>query len=218
MTYTNLTNEELVGIIQSGEEAAYEQLFRNLRPVILHEAAMYIDKMETYSLEDLVQECHITCWEVISRGNWSEEKGKFSTYFGGAIRNKLIRIFRDYNLRNLICIGEYEDCRGNITKIMVESNYAEEYRRKKAEQQKRWYEKKKAEQALINPPKPKKPPMTKEERSRKVMEYQKKYYAEHPDKLAERREKNRIAEKARRERKKAERLAAQQRMAEQATA
>lgn len=218
MTYTNLTNEELVGIIQSGEEAAYEQLFRNLRPVILHEAAMYIDKMETYSLEDLVQECHITCWEAISRGNWSEEKGKFSTYFGGAIRNKLIRIFRDYNLRNLICIGEYEDCRGNITKIMVESNYAEEYRRKKAEQQKRWYEKKKAEQALINPPKPKKPPMTKEERSRKVMEYQKKYYAEHPDKLAERREKNRIAEKARRERKKAERLAAQQRMAEQATA
>ena len=51
--------------------------------------------------------------------------------------------------------------------------------------------------------------MTKEERSRKVMAYQKEYYAAHPEKLAERREKNRIAEKARRERKKAERLAAQ---------
>ena len=50
--------------------------------------------------------------------------------------------------------------------------------------------------------------MTKEERSRKVMAYQKEYYAAHPDKLAERREKNRIAEKARRERRKAERLAA----------
>ena len=37
--------------------------------------------------------------------------------------------------------------------------------------------------------------------------YIKEYYAAHPDKLAERREKNRIAEKARRERKKAERLA-----------
>ena len=49
--------------------------------------------------------------------------------------------------------------------------------------------------------------MTKEERNRRVMAYQKKYYAEHPDKLAERREKNRIAEKARRERRKAERLA-----------
>ena len=210
MTYTNLTNEELVSIIQSGEESAYEQLFRNLRPVILHEAAMYIDKMETYSLEDLIQECHITCWEVISRGNWSEEKGKFSTYYGGAIRNKLIRIWRDFNLRNLVCIGEQEDYHGNITRILVESDYAKEYRQKKAEQQKRWYEKKKAEQALINPPKPKKPPMTKEERSRKVCAYQKEYYAAHPDKLAERREKNRVAEKARRERKKAERLAAQE--------
>ena len=50
--------------------------------------------------------------------------------------------------------------------------------------------------------------MTKEERSRRVCAYQKEYYAAHPDKLAERREKNRIAEKARRERKKAERLAA----------
>ena len=218
MRYTNLTNEELVSIIQSGEESAYEQLFRNLRPVILHEAAMYIDKMETYSLEDLIQECHITCWEVISRGNWSEEKGKFSTYYGGAIRNKLIRIWRDFNLRNLVCIGEQEDYHGNITRILVESDYAKEYRQKKAEQQKRWYEKKKAEQALINPPKPKKPPMTKEERSRKVCAYQKEYYAAHPDKLAERREKNRIAEKARRERKKAESLAERQRLAAVATA
>ena len=214
MRYTNLTNEELVERISAGEEAAYEQLFTNLRPVILHEAAMYIVKMETYSLEDLIQECHITCWEVISRGNWSEEKGKFSTYYGGAIRNKLIRLFRDYNLKNFICIGEQEDYHGNITRILVESDYAKEYRRKKAEQQKRWYEKKKAERTLINPPKEKKPPMTKEERSRKVMEYQKRYYAEHPDKLAERREKNRIAEKARRERRKAERLAEQQRLAQ----
>ena len=93
MTYTNLTNEELVERISAGEEAAYEQLFANLRPVILHEASIYIGRMDTYSLEDLIQECHITCWEVISRGNWTEEKGRFSTYFGGAIRNKLIRLF-----------------------------------------------------------------------------------------------------------------------------
>ena len=116
----------------------------------------------------------------------------------------IFRIWRDYNLKNLVCIGESEDCRGNITRILVESDYAKEYRIKKAEQNKRWYEKKKASQ----PPKEKKPPMTKEERSRKNMAYQKEYYAAHPDKLAERREKNRIAEKAHRERKKAERLAA----------
>lgn len=143
MTYTNLTNEELVSIItETADNDAYAQLFRNLRPVILHEAAMYINTMETYTLEDLVQECHITCWEVISRGNWTPEKDRFSTYFGGAVRNKLIRLFRDYNLKNLICIGEQEDSYGNISRIYVESDYAKEYRRKKAEQQKRWYEKK----------------------------------------------------------------------------
>ena len=208
MTYTNLTNEELVGIItETGENAAYEQLFRNLHPVILHEAAMYIGKMETYSLEDLIQECRITCWEVISRGNWTPEKGKFSTYYGGAVRNKLIRIFRDYNLKNLACIGEQEDYYGNISRIYVESDYAKEYRRKKAEQQKRWYEKKKAAEPPKEP-KPKKTPETKEERSRRVMAYQKEYYAAHPDKLAERREKNRIRERERRAAKKAAKLAA----------
>ena len=50
--------------------------------------------------------------------------------------------------------------------------------------------------------------MTKEEKIARQVAWQREYYATHPDKLAERREKNRIAEKARRERKKAERLAA----------
>ena len=73
-TYANLTNEELVERIRTGEAEAYGQLFYNLRPVILHEAAMYIGKMDTYSLEDLVQECRITCWEVISRATGAKKK------------------------------------------------------------------------------------------------------------------------------------------------
>lgn len=202
--YSECTNEELVNIItETGDEAAYDQLFRNLAPITLHEAEMYRGRMDTYSTEDFLQEGNIVAWKIISRGNF--KGGKFSTYFGAAVRKHLIRIWRDYNLKNLICIGESEDCRGNITRILVESDYAKEYRRKKAEQQKRWYEKKKASQ----PPKEKKPPMTREERSRKVMAYQKEYYVAHPDKLAERREKNRIKERERRARKKAEKLAVQ---------
>lgn len=201
--YSECTNEELVSIItETGDEAAYEQLFRNLAPITLHEAEMYRGKMDTYGTEDFLQEGNIVAWKIISRGNF--KGGKFSTYFGAAVRKHLIRIWRDYNLKNLVCIGESEDCRGNITRILVESDYAKEYRQKKAEQQKRWYEKMKASQ----PPKEKKPPMTREERSRKVMAYQKEYYAAHPDKLAERREKNRIKERERRARKKAEKLAA----------
>ena len=202
MNYSTYSNEELVNIIQSGDEAAYDQLFHNLAPIILHEAEMYRNKMDTYDTEDFLQEGMIVAWEIISRGNF--KGGKFSTYFGAAVRKHLIRIWRDYNLKNLVCIGESEDCRGNITRILVESDYAREYREEQRQRNKAWYEKKKA----AEPPKEKKPPMTKEERSRKIMAYQKEYYAAHPDKLAERREKNRIAEKTRRERKKAERLAA----------
>jgi hypothetical protein len=202
MKYTNLTSEELVSIIQSGDEAAYDQLFRNLRPVMLHEAAMYMNKMDTYGLEDLIQECQIVAWEIISRGNF--KGGRFSTYYGAAVRNHLIRIFRDYNLKNLVCIGEAEDCKGNITRIMVESDYAREYREKQRQRSKAFYEKKKAAQ----PPKEKKPPMTKEEKIARQVAWQREYYTAHPNKLAERREKNRIAEKARRERRKAAKLAA----------
>jgi hypothetical protein len=197
MKYANLTNEELVTIIQSGEEAAYDQLFRNLRPVMLHEIDMYRNKMDTYGVDDLLQECQIVAWEIIARGSF--KGGVFSSYYGAAIRNHLIRIWRDYNLKNLVCIGESEDCRGNITRILVESDWAKEYREKQRQRSKAWYDKKKA----AEPPKEKKPPMTREERSRRVMAYQKQYYLAHPDKLAERREKNRIAEKARRERKRA---------------
>ena len=195
MNYAGCTNEELVKIITAGDDAAYETLFRNLRPIILHEAEIYRGQMETYDTEDFLQEGWIVAWEIISRGNF--KGGNFSTYFGTAIRYHLARIWRDYTLKNLVCIGEKEDCRGNITRLLVVSNYAKEYRKKKAAQQKRWYEKRKASM----PPK-KKEPMSREERIRRVCEYQKKYYAEHPDKLAERREKNRIAEKARRERRK----------------
>ena len=203
MDYTTKTNEELIALITTGDEAAYEQLFHNIRPIILHEAAMYQHKMETYDTEDFIQEGNIVAWEIISRGNYSPEHGRFAVYFGAAIRKRLIRIWRDYTLKNMICIGEHEDYSGNVSRILVESDYAKEYRIKKAAQQKRWYEKKKAEQALINPPKPKKTPETKEERSKRVMAYQREYYKTHPDKLAERREKNRIRERERRAAKKA---------------
>ena len=73
-TYINLTNEELVDRISAGEEIAYEQLFRNPRPVILHEAAMYMNKMETYSLEDLVQEGNTSTGRSSARATGAEEK------------------------------------------------------------------------------------------------------------------------------------------------
>ena len=50
MNYAGCTNEELVKIITAGDDAAYETLFRNLRPIILHEAEIYRGQMETYDI------------------------------------------------------------------------------------------------------------------------------------------------------------------------
>lgn len=197
--YSIYTNEELVELISDGEESAYAQLFLNLRPIILYQAQKYRGRMDTYSMEDLIQEAYIVAWQIISRGNYNTGKGAFSTYYSRSIADRFYNIYRDYTLKNFICIEETEEIRGNITRVLVEADFVKEYRVKKAEQQRRWREKKKAQE----PPKEKKPPMTKEERSRKIMEYQRKYYAEHPDKLAERREKNRIAEARRRAARKA---------------
>ena len=197
MDYAIYTNEELVDLITAGDETAYEQLFRNLRPIILHEAQIYQRKMEIYDSGDFLQEGWILTWQIISRGNYRATDASFSTYFGSALRQRLCRLWRDYCLKNPVCIGENVDWCGNTSRILVESDYAKEYRAKERERAKRNYEKKKADRPS------KKETMSKQERNKKIMAWQKKYYAEHPDKLAERREKNRIAERERRARKKA---------------
>ena len=46
-----MSNEELVKTIQeTGSEDAYEELFRNIRPIIIHEAEMYKNEA---SIEDV---------------------------------------------------------------------------------------------------------------------------------------------------------------------
>ena len=200
----NRTNEELVKTIQeTGSEDAYEELFRNLRPIIIHEAEMYKGKIPHYGLEDYIQEGNLLAWKIIFSGNF--KGGSFVVYFGKAIRNLLCRLFRDFSMKNLICIGQKEDDHGNVTSILVEAEFAQKYREKQRERSKRYDEKKKAEavearRAAGIPDPVKKPPMTKEERSRRVMEHQREYYRTHPDKLEERRAKMRAYEKARRER------------------
>ena len=146
--YSIYTNEDLVTMIRSGEEDAYGQLFRNLRPVILHEAEMNRGKMDTYSMDDLLQEGMILAWKIINKNNYKKNSGRFSTYFGVAYRRELIRIWTSYNLKNFFCIGETEDCRGNIIRTLVESDYAKEQRAKSRERSRRWREKQMAAAAV----------------------------------------------------------------------
>ncbi len=198
--YTNDSNEELLGIIaETGDERAYEQLFKNLAPITLHEAAMYRGKMDYYEADDFLQLGNILAWELITKSGF--KNGSFAVYFGSAIRRRLVSIYRDYTLKNLICIGEHEDCNGILARTMVEADYARAYCEKHRAQCKAWYEKKKASQ----PPKEPKPRMTVEEKKAKVAAYQKAYYAAHPEKYEERKAK----ERERQRRKYAERKAAQ---------
>ncbi len=207
-----MSNEELVRTIQeTGDESAYEELFRNLRPIIIHEAEMYKGKIPHYGLEDYIQEGNLLAWKIIFSSNF--KGGSFAVYFGKAIRNYLCRLFRDFTMKNLICIEQKEDDYGNVTSFLVEAEFAQKYREKQRERSKRYYERKKAEAAearrAAGIPEPvKKPPMSKEERIRRQVERQKIYYRTHPDKLEERRAKMRAYEKARRERLKFEKIMA----------
>ena len=199
MKYENHTNEELVSIIAAtGDEGAYEQLFRNIDPITLHEAQMYLGKMDTYDREDFLQEGRILAWTIISKGSF--KKGLFRVYFGSAIRKRLVNIYRSYTLKNLVCIDEQVDCRGNVTRTMVESDYARAYREKHREQCRAWYAKNKASQ----PPKEAKPKMTIEEKRAKAAAYQRAYKEAHPEKY----ERRKAMERERQRRKAAERRAA----------
>lgn len=208
-----MTNEELASLIQNGSEdteAAYSQLFINLRPVILGEAQMYKGKLATFDTDDFLQEGYITIWKTMK----TFKGGNYKNYFISAMRFHLCRLYENYITKNPICIAETEDFRGygyNI-QTLVEDNKAEVYREKKRARQKRYYEKKKAEKEAaakaereakgLPEPEPKEP-MTREERIAKQVAYQKAYYAAHPDKLEERRAKARERERLKREARKA---------------
>lgn len=194
--YSEYTNEELVVLIISGEEAAYEQLFANMKPLTLREAAMYRGKMPTYDAEDFIQEGQIVIWKIISRGNF--KGGKFTTYYATAIKYRLANIYRDYCLKNPIVLREAADDRGEgyNKAILAEAAYAEAYREKHRRHCRESYARKKAREAEarreagIPEPQPK-PKQTKEERNARALVY----YHEHKAEINARKKAKREAAK-----------------------
>ena len=86
-----MTNEELVDQIQRGveTECAYQQLFINLKPIILGKAQMYRSQMINFDTDDFLQEGYILVWKIISNGRF--KGGKFANYYISAIRRRYIR-------------------------------------------------------------------------------------------------------------------------------
>lgn len=184
------TNEELVSMIragQGGNDAAYEELIHNLRPIMIHEVTPYRGKMTTYDFDDLIQECRILVWRIVTADNY--KTGNFAKYYARAVKNALANLFRDYTLKNLVCIGQRENVYGNIISILVESDYAKAYREKHRRHCRESYERKKAALGLPEP----KAVLTAEERAERNRARSLAYYHAHKDEINRKKKEKRLA-------------------------
>ena len=195
--YETTTNEELVRIIrETDSEDALAVLLRNIAPITMHEAEKYRGRMATYQTEDFLQEGSIVAWQIIERGTF--RTGNFCAYVGSAVKKRFANIYRDYTLRNLICIEQRVDCYGNLTSILAVSDYAKAYREKHRRHCRESYARKKEKEAearrAAGIPDPElKPVLSEEEKLEQRRTRALAYYHEHKDDLNARRKAKRDA-------------------------
>lgn len=153
-----MSNEDLVRLIREAEmpggridsirariDAAYCQLFNNMRIAALIEARMYRQSLSIFDTDDFLQEANIVIWNLVRKNNFRE--GNFEKYFAVAYRMRLRNIYRDYILKNLVILGiPKEDGQSGLTvACMAEDPKAEEYRVRHREHCKKYNDKKRAE-------------------------------------------------------------------------
>ena len=102
---------------------------------------MYLNRMETMDADDFVQEGFITVWKIVTAGNYDTNSGSFGGYLKKAIKYRFSRIWTDFCLKNPVCLGEREDCRGNITRFYGIAECAGRTREQGRERARRWREK-----------------------------------------------------------------------------
>ena len=183
----SLTNEDLIMqlIADNNNSLIFEELIRRLRPVILGEALKYRAQLP-YDTDDYLQEGRIVLWKIAAKGTF--KPGNFKNYYISSIRFHLNHVYRDYVLRNPICIGGYEDCRGQAYQILIEAPFVEQYRIKHREHCRRSIEKKKAaeaaERARLGIPEPApKQRLSPEEKRERCRARSLAYYYAHADEM-----------------------------------
>ena len=141
-----LTNEDLIArlICNPNDTLIFEELIRRLRPVILGEAQAYRSQLP-FDTDDYLQEGRIVLWKIAARGSF--KAGVFKNYYISAMKFHLRHVYRDYVLRNFVCIGGYEDMRGQAYQILIEAPFAEQYRIRHREHCHQSYQRKKAKEA-----------------------------------------------------------------------
>ena len=145
MSRGDLPDDALIAELMEhpSESMALEELTQRMRPIIMTEALKYRSTLP-YDSDDYIQEGRILLWKIAIQKNY--RRGSFKKYFATAIRFHLSNLYRDYVLKNYICIGGYTDLYGNAYQILIESDYAKNYREKHREHCRRSYAKKRREQ------------------------------------------------------------------------
>ena len=205
--YSNYNDEALIQILMEdpSNSVVLETLTHRFRPTILGEALKYRAQLP-YDTDDYMQEGRILIWQIAVKKNY--KTGNFHNYFISAIRFRYYNLYRDFVLKNFIRIGGYEDCRGNTYEVLVEAEYAKQYREKHRGDCKKSNERKKvkeaAERAKLGLPEPQKRPKLSEEeliarrRARSLV-----YYHAHAEEMNQRAKDKRKAKREAREAEKA---------------
>ena len=143
MDYTSLSVEALFAELlkHPSDSPVLEELAQRMRPIIMTEALKYRSQLP-FDTDDYMQEGRILLWQIALQRSYRQ--GCFTRYFATAIRFRFSNLFRDYVLKNLVRIGEYQDFYGNTYQILVVSDYAKNYREKHREHCRRSYAKKRA--------------------------------------------------------------------------
>lgn len=175
------TNEELISMIWHGEciDAAYSQLFLNLRPMICKIAYKHLRPIPIYDEDDYFQEGCLVIWKLISEKKYTT-KGPFSNLFYTAFDHRCINLYRDYVMRNWLLVHENEDfySYGYQTGYYVQADFVEDYKEKQRQRNRAYY-------AKMHPNAHKSPPiqkLTEEEKKEKARQKRKAYYEANKEK------------------------------------
>ena len=111
MSRSDLPDDALIAELMEhpSESMALEELTQRMRPIIMTEALKYRSTLP-YDSDDYMQEGRILLWKIALQNNY--RRGSFKKYFATAIRFHLSNLFRDYVLRNYICIENVQTSMG----------------------------------------------------------------------------------------------------------
>ena len=190
-----MTNE-LYAQAASGDQQALWTLCKNYEPLFKAEAQLYRYKMaDAYDMEDFISIGYFVVWDIIRKGNFDPSESAFGAYLKQAVRWKFRNTFRDFAMKNMVCVGVDEDFYGTTTRAYVVHEFAERERRLTRERQKVWYKKNAeridAERAAQGLPPIYRPSLaTEEQKAAHAAQVKankaaavKRYYEEHSDKM-----------------------------------